>query len=41
MIFCNPSNPTGAVAGKKDLDEMVAVLQDFPKVRGRSEVVKS
>ena len=30
MIFCNPSNPTGAVAGKKDLEEMVAVLQVHP-----------
>ena len=32
MIFCNPSNPTGAVAGRKDLEQMVEVLQDFPKV---------
>jgi aspartate/methionine/tyrosine aminotransferase len=32
MIFCNPSNPTGAVADKHNLEQMADVLKDFPKV---------
>ncbi len=32
IILCNPSNPTGSVAGKDNLLALAAVLKDFPKV---------
>jgi aspartate aminotransferase len=32
IILCNPSNPTGAVAGEKELKECAEVLLDYPKV---------
>ena len=32
LIFCNPSNPTGGVANKQQLDEIASVLRDFPDV---------
>lgn len=32
LILCNPSNPTGGVYRESDLEELVAVLQDFPQV---------
>ena len=32
LIFCNPSNPTGGVANRQQLDEIAAVLRDFPDV---------
>ena len=30
LIFCNPSNPTGAVHDQQHLQSLVNVLQDFP-----------
>jgi bifunctional aspartate aminotransferase and glutamate/aspartate-prephenate aminotransferase len=32
LIFCNPSNPTGGVHDATRLQELAAVLQDFPHV---------
>lgn len=32
MILCNPSNPTGGVYSRKQLQELATVLQDFPHV---------
>lgn len=32
IILCNPSNPTGAVYTKENLEELATVLLDFPKV---------
>ena len=32
LILCNPSNPTGGVYSKAQLDELSSVLQDYPQV---------
>jgi aspartate/glutamate/aspartate-prephenate aminotransferase len=32
LVLCNPSNPTGGVYNQQALDELVAVLHDFPRV---------
>lgn len=32
LILCNPSNPTGGVYNKAELEGLAAVLQDYPKV---------
>ena len=32
IILCNPSNPTGAVMSAAALEEIAAVLREFPKV---------
>mmetsp|Transcript_2994 Transcript_2994/g.3411 ORF Transcript_2994/g.3411 Transcript_2994/m.3411 type:complete len:481 (-) Transcript_2994:233-1675(-) len=32
MILCNPSNPTGGVHSKKRLEEIAAVLEDYPSI---------
>ena len=32
LILCNPSNPTGAVAGEASLREIAKVLEEFPQV---------
>ena len=32
IILCNPSNPTGGVYGKQQLEELAKVLEDYPKV---------
>lgn len=32
LILCNPSNPTGCVAGRSALEDIAHVLADFPKV---------
>eukprot|EP00978_Attheya_sp_CCMP212_P018184 scaffold49463_cov47-Attheya_sp.AAC.1 len=32
LIFCNPSNPTGGVHSRERLEEIAAVLRDFPRV---------
>lgn len=32
LILCNPSNPTGGVYNKKQLEGLAAVLRDYPKV---------
>lgn len=32
LILCNPSNPTGGVHNKKRLEEIAAVLSEFPSV---------
>ena len=32
IILCNPSNPTGCVASKSELEAIVEVLNDFPQV---------
>lgn len=32
LILCNPSNPTGSVYSKEQLEGLAAVLQDFPRV---------
>lgn len=32
LILCNPSNPTGGVYSKQQLQELAAVLRDFPHV---------
>jgi aspartate/glutamate/aspartate-prephenate aminotransferase len=32
IILCNPSNPTGGVYGKDQLEALAAVLRDYPKV---------
>lgn len=32
LILCNPSNPTGAVYSKQNLEDLASVLLDFPKV---------
>lgn len=32
LILCNPSNPTGGVHSKKRLEEIAAVLEDYPDI---------
>lgn len=32
MIFCNPSNPTGGVHSKAQLEDIAAVLEDYPDI---------
>lgn len=32
LIFCNPSNPTGGVHDQERLQELVSVLEDYPRV---------
>lgn len=32
LILCNPSNPTGCVSGQAALEDIAAVLRDFPSV---------
>jgi bifunctional aspartate aminotransferase and glutamate/aspartate-prephenate aminotransferase len=32
LILCNPSNPTGGVYSKEQLEGLATVLRDFPKV---------
>lgn len=32
IILCSPNNPTGAVYSKKQLEELIAVLRDYPEV---------
>jgi aspartate/methionine/tyrosine aminotransferase len=32
MILCNPSNPTGGVHNRKCLEELAAVLEDYPQI---------
>lgn len=32
MILCNPSNPTGCVMTKEDLEALAEVLRDYPRV---------
>eukprot|EP00429_Kryptoperidinium_foliaceum_P007714 CAMPEP_0176009676 /NCGR_PEP_ID=MMETSP0120_2-20121206/4374_1 /TAXON_ID=160619 /ORGANISM="Kryptoperidinium foliaceum, Strain CCMP 1326" /LENGTH=431 /DNA_ID=CAMNT_0017342481 /DNA_START=54 /DNA_END=1346 /DNA_ORIENTATION=+ len=32
LILCNPSNPTGGVYNREQLEGLAAVLKDFPKV---------
>ena len=32
LILCNPSNPTGGVYSKDQLDGLAEVLRDYPKV---------
>ena len=32
LIFCNPSNPTGGVHSQEQMEELAAVLKDFPHV---------
>jgi aspartate/methionine/tyrosine aminotransferase len=32
MILCNPSNPTGGVHNRKRLEELAAVLEDYPQI---------
>ena len=32
IILCNPSNPTGSVYTKEQLEGLASVLEDFPKV---------
>lgn len=39
LIFCNPSNPTGGVHDATRLQELAAVLQDFPDVRVLSDEI--
>ena len=32
IILCNPSNPTGGVAERSDLEKMAAVMTEYPSV---------
>ena len=32
LILCSPNNPTGAVYSKHQLEELIAVLRDYPEV---------
>lgn len=32
LILCNPSNPTGGVYSREQLEDLAEVLRDFPKV---------
>lgn len=32
LILCNPSNPTGGVYSKEELESLAVVLRDFPRV---------
>ena len=32
LILCNPSNPTGCVSSQTSLEDIAAVLRDFPSV---------
>lgn len=39
LILCNPSNPTGGVAGRESLLQLAQVLVDYPKVKIRIELI--